>query len=52
MKKFVKDYDDKTGPAINVPKMGHTIKGPNGIVSRSRKGISDARQLLARDLFE
>ncbi|MBU3174523.1 hypothetical protein [Clostridium estertheticum] len=32
--------------------MGHTISGPNGIVSRSTKGITDTRQLLARDLFE
>lgn len=52
MKKLVKDYDFKTAPAINVPKVGHTISGPNGIVSRSTKGISSARQLLARDLFE
>lgn len=31
---------------------GHTISGPNGIVSRNTKGIDNARQLLARDLFE
>ena len=35
-----------------MPKVGHTISGPNGIVSRSTKGITNARQLLARDLFE
>jgi Pretoxin HINT domain len=52
MKNLVEGYDPMTGPAINVPKIGHTIKGPNGIVSRSTKGITDARQLLARDLFE
>ena len=52
MKKLVKDYDPMIGPAINVPKIGHTISGPNGIVSRSTKGITNARQLLARDLFE
>lgn len=43
------NYDSKTASAINVPKVGHTISGPNGIVSRSTKGIDNARQLLARD---
>ncbi|OXX41865.1 hypothetical protein B9J93_19280, partial [Vibrio sp. V17_P4S1T151] len=52
MKKFVEGYDQATGPAILVPKVGHTIKGPNGIVSRSTKGIDSARKLLARDVKE
>ncbi|WP_052755978.1 RHS repeat-associated core domain-containing protein [Paenibacillus durus] len=52
MKKLVDNYDPNTAPAINVPKVGHTIKGPNGIVSRSTKGIENARQLLARDIME
>lgn len=52
MKNLVDDYDYKTAPAINVPKVGHTVLGPNGIVSRSTKGITNARQLLARDLSE
>jgi len=52
MKNLVKGYNKDTGPAINVPKVGHTIKGPNGIVSRSTKGITSARQLLARDIRE
>jgi hypothetical protein len=52
MKDFVKGYDKDTAPAINVPKVGHTIKGPNGIVSRSTTGITSARQLLARDIGE
>ena len=52
MKKLVKNYDSKTALAINIPKVGHTIAGPNGIVSRNTKGIDNARQLLARDLFE
>ena len=43
------NYDSKTAPAINVSKVDHTISGPNGIVSRSTKGIDNARQLLARD---
>jgi predicted ribonuclease toxin of YeeF-YezG toxin-antitoxin module len=52
MKKLVDNYDLNTAPAINVPKVGHTIKGPNGIVSRSTKGIDNPRQLLARDIRE
>jgi hypothetical protein len=48
----VKNYDLNTAPAINVPKVGHTISGPNGIVSRSTKGIDNPRQLLARDINE
>ena len=52
MKRFVESYDPKTAPAINVPKVGHTISGPNGVVSRSTKGMDNARQVLARDLFE
>ena len=52
MKKLVKNYDEMTAPAINVPKVGHTIKGDKGIVSRKTKGITSARQLLARDIKE
>ena len=52
MKKFVDGYDPNTAPAILVPKVGHTIKGPNGIVSRSTKGINNARDLMARDVKE
>lgn len=52
MKNLVDNYDQNTAPAINVPKVGHTVAGPNGIVSRSTKGITNARQLLARDLLE
>ena len=53
MKKLVADYDELTAPAINVPKLGHTKRHPErGIVSRSTKGITNAGQLLARDLFE
>jgi RHS repeat-associated protein len=52
MRKFIPDYDPKTAPAILVPKTGHTIRGPNGIVSRSSKGIESARQLVARDIKE
>ena len=52
MKKLVKNYNPNTAPAINVPKVGHTILGPNGIVSRRTKGITNVRQLLARDILE
>ena len=52
MKKFIADYDPKVAPAILVPKVGHTIRGPKGIVSRSSKGIENGRQLLARDIME
>ena len=52
MKDLVQGYDPMKAPAINVPKVGHTIKGPRGIVSRSTNGTTNARQLLARDLFE
>ncbi|MED1116898.1 hypothetical protein [Bacillus paramycoides] len=52
MKKIIVDYDLKVAPAILVPKVGHTIRGPKGIVSRSSKGIENGRQLLARDIME
>jgi hypothetical protein len=52
MKDLVKNYDINTAPAINVPKVGHTRRGPNGIVSRNTEGIDNARQLLARDIKE
>ena len=52
MKKVIKNYDRNTAPTILVPKVGHTIKGPNGIVSRSTKGLENARDILARDIKE
>ncbi|MFB1052310.1 hypothetical protein, partial [Paraliobacillus sp. JSM ZJ581] len=53
MKKLVDGYDELTAPAINVPRIGHTKRHPvRGIVSRSNKGITNARQLLARDIME
>ena len=53
MKKLVDGYDELTAPAINVPRIGHTKRHPvRGIVSRSTKGITNARQLLARDIME
>ena len=52
MKRYVPGYDPEVAPAILVPKVGHTIRGPQGIVSRSTSGISSARQAVARDIFE
>jgi len=53
MKKFIANYDESKAPAINVPKLGHTKRHPTrGIISRSSKGITNARQLLARDIAE
>ena len=52
MKKFIPDYDLNPAPTILVPKIGHTIKGPNGIVSRSTKGLGSARDVVARDIRE
>ena len=48
MKKLVDGYDELTAPAINVPRIGHTKRHP----VRSTKGITNARQLLARDIME
>lgn len=41
-----------TAPAILVPKVGHTMKGPNGIVSCGVDGLSTPRDVLARDIRE
>ena len=52
MEKMVSNYDSQTAPAISVPRIGHRFLGDEGIVSRSTKGISNPRQLLARDIRE
>lgn len=52
MKKFIPDYDPNKAPAILVPKVGHTLRGPNGIVSRKTIGIDNPRNLIARDVKE
>ncbi|SHH98620.1 hypothetical protein [Virgibacillus chiguensis] len=44
MKKFINSYDWKRVPAILVPKVDHTIRGPKGIVSRNSKSIDNGRQ--------
>lgn len=52
MKDMIPGYDPATAPSILVPKVGHTIKGPNGIVSRSTEGLTTPRDVLARDVRE
>jgi RHS repeat-associated protein len=50
MSKFVPGYSASTAPSILVPKLGHTVG--SGVVSRSTVGLTNARQVLARDIFE
>ncbi|SHF10628.1 DUF6443 domain-containing protein [Chryseobacterium vrystaatense] len=50
MKKLVAGFEYKTAPTILVPKLGHT-QG-SGVLSRSTSGFTDARQVVARDVFE
>jgi RHS repeat-associated protein len=50
--RFIPGYDRGTGPAILVPKEGHTLPSPLGIVSRRAEGFSNAREVLARDIME
>ena len=52
MRDLVTDYNPGTAPSILVPKVGHTIRGPNGIVSRSTSGLESARDVVARDIRE
>lgn len=52
MKKFIPGYNPDLAPSMLVPKVGHTIRGPRGIVSRSTRGIKNSRQLIARDIME
>jgi len=52
LKKFIPGYDLNKAPAILVPIKGHTTRGINGIVSRNTQGFSNAREVLARDIFE
>ncbi len=50
MSKFIPGYNPSTAPSILVPKLGHT-QGV-GVLSRGTSGLSNARQVLARDIFE
>jgi RHS repeat-associated protein len=55
MKKLVSGYDPKTGPAILVPRNGHTRKDPltgKRLSTREPKGFENPRDLLARDIKE
>ncbi|QDQ28769.1 hypothetical protein FNU76_21790 [Chitinimonas arctica] len=50
--KMIQGYDAARAPAILVPKVGHTIKGPNGIVSRAFADLTTPHDVLARDIKE
>jgi hypothetical protein len=53
MPKFVPNYNPDKAPAILVPNRGHTKRnGSLGTVSRKTNGITNARDLLARDIKE
>jgi hypothetical protein len=52
MRDLIPNYNASTAPSILVPKVGHTIKGPNGIVSRATNGIFTPRSVIARDIME
>ena len=50
MKKLIPGYNANTAPAILVPKQGHTLG--SGVLSRGTTDFLNARQVLARDIFE
>ncbi|TCI59112.1 DNRLRE domain-containing protein [Exiguobacterium sp. SH0S2] len=53
MNRLVKNYHPGKAPAISVPSVGHTTRKKGfGTVSKSTKGINNARSLLARDIRE
>lgn len=52
MGRMIPDYDPSSAPAMLVPSTGHTVRGPNGIVSRSTRDIDTPRDLVARDVRE
>lgn len=52
MRRFVPNFDDSNAPSILVPSIGHTRRGPNGILFRSTSGFDNARQVVARDIKE
>jgi hypothetical protein len=52
MQKLVLDYNPGTAPAILVPRLGHTVGGGKGVVSRAVNGLTTVRDLIARDIRE
>jgi RHS repeat-associated protein len=50
MSKFIPGYNANTAPSILVPKLGHT-QGI-GVLARGTSGLTNARQVIARDIFE
>ena len=51
MDKLVANYDEMKAPAILVPSVGHT-RTQDGVGIVSRRPITNARELLARDIRE
>lgn len=39
MKELVENYDPKVAPAINVPKVGHTISAPMELYLEALRGL-------------
>lgn len=55
MKRLVSGYDHKTAPTILVPVAGHRQLIPEigrMVITRGPGNFTNARQLLARDIFE
>ncbi|MBK7884945.1 MAG: hypothetical protein IPJ81_15050 [Chitinophagaceae bacterium] len=50
MSKFITGYNKNIAPAILVPKLGHSLGFK--VLSRNMNGFTNARQVLARDIFE
>lgn len=52
MKNFVRNYNYGTAPSILVPYAGHIKKVDNLCLSTKVKNFKNAREVLARDIFE
>lgn len=55
MRRLIANFDHDSAPAILVPKAGHRTKLPEigrMAISRGSGGFENARQVLARDIFE
>ncbi len=53
MKALAVGYEEATGPAIIVPRVGHTLRpAVGGVLSRSTKGLATAGQVVERDMNE
>ena len=52
MRGFAAGFDYKRAPAILVNQLGHRFRFGGPVLSRATSGLTNARQLLARDIFE